>query len=176
MMKRSVMKQTMESRSGFPSVAPERKEGERSEPDWSEGATASPSATGPRKGLTPSMRPAPAPDPEVVERPVRRRFTAEYKRAILKEADLCHAGELGALLRREGLYSSHLSAWRRQREKGMLEALTPKKRGRKAKPFSPLVKENERLRRENDALQRRLTQAELLIEVQKKLLGSWGSP
>jgi transposase-like protein len=112
----------------------------------------------------------------VVERPVRRRFTAEYKRAILKEADLCSAGEIGALLRREGLYSSHLSSWRRQRDRGELEALTPKKRGRKAKPFSPIAKENERLRRANDALQRRLAQAEIIIEVQKKIAGLLGIP
>jgi len=166
-----MMKRSMTGGSGPSSAAPERKEGERSEPDWSEGAAA-PSAKGP----PPPVRLAQAHGPEVVERPVRRRFTAEYKRAILKEADLCSAGEIGALLRREGLYSSHLSSWRRQRDRGELEALTPKKRGRKAKPFSPIAKENERLRRANDALQRRLAQAEIIIEVQKKIAGLLGIP
>lgn len=166
-----MMKRTMTSTKGLSSAAPERKGGERSEPDWSEGAAA-PSAKGPR----PLESLAEAPSPEVVERPVRRRFTAEYKRAILKEADRCPVGETGALLRREGLYSSHLTSWRRQREGGEFEALTPKKRGRKAKPFSPLAKENERLRRANDALQRRLAQAELIMDVQKKIAGLLGIP
>jgi transposase-like protein len=165
------MKQVMMSRKSVPLAAPERKGGERSEPDWSEGA-APPSAMGPQ----PLVSLAQAPGPEVVERPVRRRFTAEYKRAVLKEVDRCSAGEIGALLRREGLYSSHLTAWRRQRESGELEALSPKKRGRKAKPVSPLAKENERLKRENEALGRRLAHAELLIEVQKKIAGLLGIP
>lgn len=169
-----MMKGTMTRTKGLPSAAPERKEGERSEPDWSEGAAAS--AQDPREGLCVPVRLAEAPNPEVVEKPVRRRFTAEYKRAVLKEAESCQAGELGALLRREGLYSSHLTAWRRQRERGELEALSPKKRGRKAKPVSPLTKENERLQRRVHALERRLAEAELIIDVQKKLLGSWRSP
>ena len=151
---------------GLSSAAPERKEGERSEPDWSEGAAA-PSAQGPQ----PWVSLAQAPSPEVAEKPVRRRFTAEYKRSVLKEAESCQAGELGALLRREGLYSSHLTAWRRQRERGELEALAPKKRGRKAKPVSPLAKENQRLQRRVHALERRLAEAELIIDVQKKIAG-----
>lgn len=166
-----MMKRTMTSTKGLSSAAPERKGGERSEPDWSEGAAA-PSAKDPQ----PLVGLAQAPGPEVVERPVRRRFTAEYKRAILKEADRCSAGETGALLRREGLYSSHLTSWRRQREGGEFEALSPKKRGRKAKPVSPLAKENERLRRANDALQRRLAKAEIIIDVQKKIAGLLGIP
>jgi len=166
-----MMKRTIASSKGLSSAAPERKEGERSEPDWSEGAAA-PSA----KGLPLPVRLAQAPGPEVVEKPVRRRFTAEYKRAILKEADRCSAGETGALLRREGLYSSHLTSWRRQREGGELEALSPKKRGRKAKPQSPLAKENERQKRQIEALGRRLAQAELIIEVQKKIAGLLGIP
>ena len=110
------------------------------------------------------------PNPEVPEKPVRRRFTAEYKLRILAEADRCTAaGQLGELLRREGLYSSHVSTWRRQRDEGMLAGLTPKRRGRKAKPKHPLSDENERLRRENQRLKDQLRQAELIIDVQKKV-------
>ncbi len=85
-------------------------------------------------------------------------------------------GELGALLRREGLYSSHLSTWRNQRDLGMLEGLAPKKRGRKPKRKDPLVEENQRLRRENARLAARLKQAETIIEVQKKLSTMLGIP
>ena len=107
-------------------------------------------------------------DPEVVPKAKRRRFSAEYKRRILEEADNCtEAGQIGALLRREGLYSSHLSTWRRQREKGLLEGLSPKKRGRKRK--DELEREVARLQRENDRLRANLEQAEMIIEVQKKL-------
>ena len=98
------------------------------------------------------------PDPEVPERPKRRRFTAEYKLAVLKEAEACtEPGEIGALLRREGLYSSHLVDWRRQRDAGALEALG-KRRGR-ARP-DPKDREITRLRGDNDRLRRRLGQAE----------------
>jgi transposase-like protein len=101
---------------------------------------------------------------------VRRRFTAEYKLRILREADRCtEPGQLGALLRREGLYSSHLTAWREQRNAGTLAGLTPKRRGRKANPDAPLVAENERLKRETRRLAEKLRQAETIIEVQKKL-------
>ncbi len=107
------------------------------------------------------------PDPEVPERPKRRRFTAEYKLAVLKEAEACtEPGEIGALLRREGLYSSHLVDWRRQRDAGALEALG-KRRGR-ARP-DPKDREITRLRGDNDRLRRRLGQAEKIIEVQGKV-------
>ena len=77
-------------------------------------------------------------DTEVLEKPTRRRFTAEYKLHILREADACtESGCVGALLRREGLYSSHLNTWRRQREEGMLDGLQPKKRGRKTSVRNP---------------------------------------
>jgi transposase-like protein len=110
------------------------------------------------------------PNPEVPEKPVRRRFTAEYKLRILAEADACsESGMLGELLRREGLYSSHLTTWRRQRDEGVLAGLTPKRRGRKAKPKNPLADENEQLRRENQRLKDQLRQAELIIDVQKKV-------
>jgi transposase len=105
------------------------------------------------------------PDPEVDSKPTRRRFTAAYKLKLLEEADGCSEGQLGALLRREGLYSSHLSTWRRQRAEGALQALG-KKRGRKAKPRD---KEKEQLARENARLRRKLEQAEKIIEIQKKV-------
>ena len=107
----------------------------------------------------------PPPDPEVEAKPTRRSFTAAYKLKILDEADKCSEGDLGALLRREGLYSSHLSTWRRQREEGALQALG-KKRGRKAKPRD---KEKEQLIKENARLRRKLEQAEKIIEIQKKV-------
>ena len=97
------------------------------------------------------------PNPEVRTKAKRRTFTAEYKRRILEEADGCtESGEIGALLRREGLYSSHLSGWRRQREAGELAGLRPKKRGRKKDEEAA---ELARLRRENERLRRQLNQA-----------------
>jgi transposase-like protein len=117
------------------------------------------------------------PDPAVPEKPVRRRFTAEYKMRVLREADRCkRPGELGALLRREGLYSSHLTNWRRQRDAGTLAGLAPKRRGRKPLPNAPLTAENERLKRENQRLTEKLHQAETIIEVQKKLSELLGIP
>jgi transposase len=110
------------------------------------------------------------PSPEVPEKASRRRFTAEYKLRILAEADACtEHGALGELLRREGLYSSHLSTWQKQREEGVLAGLTPKRRGRKAKPRNPLSDEVARLERENERLKTKLRQAELIIDVQKKV-------
>ena len=119
-----------------------------------------------------------APDPEVLERPARRRFGAEYKLRILEEADQCaKGGAIGALLRREGLYSSHLDFWRRQRDKGILAGLKPAKRGRKPLEKNPLSQRVAELERENQRLRNRLDQAETIIEVQKKvseLLGLTG--
>lgn len=116
-----------------------------------------------------AMEPRP-PDPEVPEKPRRRRFTAEYKLHLLEQADACtQPGEIGALLRREGLYSSHLVDWRRQRELGLLGRRRP---GRK--PRHPLESENETLRTENERLRLRLEQAEAVIEVQKKLSRLFG--
>lgn len=116
------------------------------------------------------------PDPEVADKAVRRKFTAEYKLRILREADACAPGEVGALLRREGLYSSHLTTWRRQREAGELEALAPKKRGRKASEPDPSAKRIAELERENRRLQQKLRQAEKIIEVQKKVAEILGIP
>ncbi len=110
------------------------------------------------------------PTVEVFEKPVRRRFSTEYKVRILTEADRCvKMGQLGELLRREGLYSSLLSTWRAQRDAGMLAGLAPKRRGRKAKVKNPLADENGRLQRENLRLTEKLRQAELIIDVQKKV-------
>ena len=114
------------------------------------------------------------PDPEVVVKPKRRQFTAEYKRRILQETDACsQPGEIGALLRREGLYSSHLSTWRHQRQRGELQGLAPAKRGRKS---DPQAAELARLQRENAQLQAQVERAELIIDVQKKLSQLLGLP
>ena len=114
------------------------------------------------------------PDPEVVVKAQRRRFTAEYKQRILQEADACtHPGEVGALLRREGLYSSHLSTWGRQRAQGELQGLMPAKRGRRA---DLQAVENARLQRETEHLKAQLARAELIIEVQKKVSQLLGLP
>jgi len=111
-----------------------------------------------------------SPDPEIPEIKPRRNFTAKYKLRILAEADRCsQPGELGVLLRREGLYSSNLTTWRRQKEKGLLQAMSPKKRGRKHKEKNPLASRVARLEKENRRLEQKLKQAELIIEAQKKM-------
>jgi len=111
-----------------------------------------------------------AADPEVPAHKRRRRLTAGYKLRILQEADQCNEpGQLGALLRREGLYSSSLTRWRRQREEGILSAMAPKRRGRKAVAKSPLADEVAKLHKENERLRKRLWQAERIIEAQKKI-------
>jgi len=108
------------------------------------------------------------PDPEVVPKAKRRQFTAEYKLRIVREADAgTEPGQIGSLLRREGLYSSYLSTWRRQREEGQLQALSSKKRGRKGQ--DPSAEELAQLQRENGRLRARLEQAEIIIDIQKKL-------
>ena len=106
---------------------------------------------------------------EEVPAPRRRTFTAEYKARILAEADACPRGDVGALLRREGLYSSHLTEWRRARDAGAVAGLGARKRGRKAAPVNPLAVENARLERENRRLLARAERAEGLVAVQKKL-------
>ena len=110
------------------------------------------------------------PDPEVPEKRRRRKFTAKYKLRILAEAEACNKpGQIGALLRREGLYSSNLSTWTRQKEAGLLKALSPKKRGRKGKEKNPLAQQVARLERENERLKQQLRKAEIIIDVQKKI-------
>jgi transposase len=117
------------------------------------------------------------PDPEVVAKPKRRTYTAEYKQRILEEAEVAAAtrGALGALLRREGLYSSLLVSWRRERANGILEALTPQKRGPKSKR-DPLEEENQKLRRQNARLTEDLRKAHIIIDVQKKVAALLGHP
>lgn len=110
------------------------------------------------------------PDPEVPSRPRRRRFSAAFKRRVLEETDqLREPGETGAYLRREGLYSSTLCRWRAQRDRGLLDALAPRKRGPKPSPRSPEHARIAELERENESLRARLRQADLIIEVQKKV-------
>lgn len=114
------------------------------------------------------------PNTEVVAKAKRRQYTAEYKLRILRELDGSQGtGETGALLRREGLYSSHLTSWRRQRERGELDGLAPQKRGPKA---DPQAVELARLQRENERLRERLRKAELIIDVQKKVAQMLGAP
>jgi len=110
------------------------------------------------------------PNPEVPEKASRRSYTAEYKRLILKEAEVCkERGQVGALLRREGLYFSNLTAWRHQVERGTLDALSSKKRGPKARKPDPSVRRITEQEKEIQKLQSRLRKAELIIEVQKKI-------
>jgi len=112
------------------------------------------------------VHPKTVPDPEVPEKALRRRFTPAYKLRILEEAQQCtKPGQLGALLRREGLYSSNLTLWRRQ----MQEGLVPKKRGPVAHKTDPRSRRIAELERDNEKLARKLKQAELIIEVQKKV-------
>jgi transposase len=134
-----------------------------------EGARRATAAFGP-----PATSRATAPDPEVPTKAQRRRFTAEYRRRLLKEADACKKhGELGALLRREGLYSSYLANWRRQRDQGELLPGRARKRGPTPKPIDPRVKP---LEVENRRLQRKLARAETIITLQKKVAEILGIP
>ena len=120
--------------------------------------------------VVPPQHPSDVPDPEVTPKATRRTFSAADKLRILQEADACtKPGDIGALLRREGLYSSHLVKWRRLRAAGQLQALAPQTRGRKASDLDPLADELAQVRRENARLQARLTHAEAIIDVQKKL-------
>lgn len=121
-------------------------------------------------------RGAPRPNPEVVARAKRRRFTAALKLQVLAEADAARAsGEIGSVLRRHGLYSSHLTKWRQERKVGILEGLTPHKRGPKTKVTAATL-ENQRLQRENERLTEQLRRAEIVIDVQKKVAALLGRP
>lgn len=145
----------------LPSVGrrePERSEGDRSTADGKTGAAKA------------------RPDPEVVAQAKRRRFTAEYKQSILAQADQAKSsGGVGALLRREGLYSSLLTTWRRERDVGVLQALAPQKRGPKSKR-DPVAEENQELRRETQRLTEALRKAEIVIDIQKKVAALLGRP
>ena len=152
--------------SAFPPVLPSvaRREPERSESDRS--------ATDGKTGADPKLYP----DPEVVAQAKRRRFTAEYKQRILDAADQAKgSGEIGAMLRREGLYSSLLSTWRRERETGVRRALAPQKRGPKSRR-DPAQEATDKLRRENERLTEQLRKAEIVIDVQKKVAALLGWP
>jgi transposase-like protein len=140
--------------------APEWREGERSEASRNGGAS------------IPVAAAAPA-DPEVESKAKRRQYSAAYKRHILDEADRGGPGAIASLLRREGLYSSHLTTWRRQRESGEIAGLEPRKRGKKPVAKNPLAGEVHRLTRENQRLQKRLRQAEIIIDVQKNSAMYW---
>ena len=146
----------------LPSVGrrePERSEGDRSATDGKTGAA-----------------PKPRPDPEVVAQAKRRRFTAEYKQRILAEAGQAKgSGGVGALLRREGLYSSLLTTWRRERDAGVRQALAPQKRGPKSKR-DPIAEENQQLRRETQRLTEALRKAEIVIDIQKTVAALLGRP
>jgi transposase-like protein len=143
----------------------ERSVGERSEP--------------PRSGapVAAGALPVPRPDPEVVAKPQRRSYTAEYKLRILREAEVAAVtrGAVGALLRREGLYSSLLVNWRRERAQGMREALTPQKRGPKSKR-NPMAEEMQKLQRQNARLNEELRKAHIVIDIQKKVAALLGHP
>ena len=142
-------------------LAPERGEPQRSGGEPNAGA---------------DNRPAAAPDPEVSARPHRRRFTPAYKARIVEEAQRCTGpGQVGALLRREGLYSSALTQWRRQYQAGALQGLQDDKRGRKP-TRDARDEELQRLRRDNQRLNKKLRQAELIIEIQKKVAAMLGNP
>jgi transposase-like protein len=133
----------------------------------------------PRQTLPADEQETHASDPEVLPRAERRQFTGQYKLRILEEVERCtERGQIGALLRREGLYSSHLSKWRQQRADGQLQALSPHKRGHKAVEVG--VEELARLQRENERLHARLERAEMIIDVQKNSHGylayRWRAP
>jgi transposase len=145
---------------------------ERSETERSEGSS---SGAAGKAGADPVAMPRP--NPEVVADAKRRTFTADYKQRILAEADAgaAHPGAIGSLLRREGLYSSHLVTWRRERQTGILKGLTPHKRGPKPKR-DPQEEEMQKLRRENQRLTEELRKAEIVIDVQKKVGALLGWP
>jgi len=142
----------------------EAREGERSEAERDEAQAHAGRARG-----------EPAQENEVAPRARRRTFTAEYKLGILRQAEACkRPGELGALLRREGLYSSHLVSWRRDRDRGALKTLAPRKRGPRGP--SPEAKRVQELERENQRLREELRRAQLINEAQKKLHELLGIP
>jgi len=125
-------------------------------------------------GVSLAGAPGPVPDPAVEAKPMRRRFTAEYKLRILREVERSkEPGEIGAILRREGLYSSHLAHWRQERDRVAKAELAARKRGPKRRAEDPRIKQ---LERENAQLSRRLQRAEFLIGIQKKASELLGIP
>jgi len=145
-----------------------------SSPEWSEPKRSEGERNGGGDNL--AAHPAPVPNPEVSARPTRRKFTAQYKARIVQEANRCtQPGQIGALLRREGLVSSQLTCWRTQYRHGALQALRDDQRGRK-RTHDPKDQELDRLRRENARLTAKLTQAETIMEIQKKVAALLGHP
>ena len=144
-------------------LAPECSEAERSEGERNGGANNAAAAV-------------PPPDPEVSAKPKRRQFTAAYKARIVEEVQQCtEQGQIGAILRREGLYSSAITLWRRQYQSGALRALKDDKRGRKT-TRDPRYQELDRQRREIERLNKKLHKAELIIDIQKKVAALLGNP
>ena len=143
----------------------------------SEGSPGEPQRSGVAAKTGVDLLLASQPDPEVVAKAKRRTYTAEYKLGILQQAEALAAtpGGVGALLRREGLYSSLLAYWRRERANGILEALTPHRRGPKSKRH-PMDEENQKLRRQNARLAEELRKAHIIIDVQKKVAALLGHP
>jgi transposase-like protein len=149
---------------------PQRSSDERSEAERSGGTP------GGAAGAPPPRVPI-SPDPEVPEKAHRRQYTAEYKLRILAEVERAtQPGEIGQILRREGLYSSHLITWRRQRHEGSLSGLEPKKRGRKAKQTNPLARKLAESEGKIKKLEKRLQEAQIIIEFQKKVADLLGIP
>jgi transposase-like protein len=144
---------------------PEGREGERSEPALTGG--------GPT-GAAPGSAGHPRPDPEVVAQAKRRTFSVKFKLRLLAEADKCVNGDLGALLRREGIYDSTYRTWRKQRDDGILTGLTPKPRGPAPRPVDPSARRVAALESENRKLTARLEKAALIIEIQKKVASLLG--
>lgn len=152
----------VEKRNGRKGRAPAEKAGSNDLPEVNE----SPAANGPRVAET-----------EVAATAQRRRFTAEYKRRIVREAERCtQPGTIGALLRREGLYASHLTTWRTARERGELAGLAPKRRGPKATPPDPRDQQLAAQAREIVRWQQRAERAEALVALQKQVAALLGSP
>ena len=128
-----------------------------------------------KNGVAPaSSLPAKSKSLEVLEKPKRRRFSIEEKLRILREADACTSGTIGAMLRREGIYSSHLSAWRRQRDRGGLDTGMLRERAKREGEDEVARRRIAELERENRKLQRRLQRAELILDIQKKASGLLG--
>ena len=154
-----------------PGTAPERRTDERSEAGRSGGAV--PGGAEPAGGIGTGR----VPETEVSSTPRRRRFTAEYKLGILSAVEVARdSGGIGALLRREGLFSSHLTKWKAQREEGALAALAPRRRGPAVASKNPLARRVAELEREIRQLQRRLAQSEAILEIQKKVSELLGIP
>lgn len=153
-----------------PVLGLELRSGERSEP----GRGGGPNTGGAPEGAD---NHPPVPNPEVLPKARRRTFTVQYKLAILQAVDAAKGtGEIGALLRREGLFSSHLTKWRAQQKAGALSGQTPRKRGPKPKPVNPLKARNAELERENRRLKRHLAKATMIIDIQKKVSELLGIP